>query len=139
MNKYEIDRIIGKGSYGSAMLCKRKSDGKKCIIKQISIAKLSKKELKATEQESCILAKLSHPNIVAFWESITTREHLNIVMEYADGGDLTKYIEKRHSNLIPESQVLHLFVQISLAIKHIHDRKILHRDLKTDVSMIDDS
>ena len=59
---------------------------------------------------------------------------LNIVMEYADGGDLTNYIKKQKSRYMPEQQVLHLFVQISLAMKHVHDRKILHRDLKSDVS-----
>lgn len=30
-----------------------------------------------------------------------------------------------------EDQILDWFVQMALAIKHIHDRKILHRDLKT--------
>jgi serine/threonine protein kinase len=33
-----------------------------------------------------------------------------------------------------EGEVLQLFVQISLAIKHTHDRKVLHRDLKPGVS-----
>lgn len=56
-------------------------------------------------------------------------------MEYADGGDLDGYI-KMHAKSrinIAEVQVINLFVQLSLAIKHIHDRKILHRDLKTQV------
>jgi NIMA (never in mitosis gene a)-related kinase 1/4/5 len=134
MDKYELVKVVGQGSYGKALLCVRKIDSKKCIIKQIAVGKLSKKELKATEQESCILSKLCHPNIVQFWEAITTKQHLNIVMEFADGGDLTNYITKRNGRYISESQVLNLFVQISLAIKHVHDRKILHRDLKADVS-----
>lgn len=44
---------------------------------------------------------------------------------------LDGYIKGRRGKLIPESQVLHIFVQISLAMKHVHDRKILHRDLKS--------
>lgn len=52
-------------------------------------------------------------------------------MEYANGGDLDHYLKSRRGNLLSEERVLHFFVQISLAIKHIHDRKILHRDLKS--------
>ena len=88
MQKYEVEKVVGQGSYGRALLCRRKSDSKKCIIKQISITKLSKKEQKLTEQEACLLSKLSHPNIVTFIENFTAPNHLNIVMEYADGGEL---------------------------------------------------
>ena len=69
---------------------------------------------------------------------------LCIVMDYADGGDLytrianQKKIGKgmRNSNncclvMYTEDQILDWFVQMALAIKHVHDRKILHRDLKT--------
>lgn len=61
------------------------------------------------------------------------KKFLCIVMDYADGGDMYKKIEyqKKLGKLIPESQLLDWFVQMALAIKHIHDRKILHRDLKT--------
>jgi serine/threonine protein kinase len=55
------------------------------------------------------------------------------VMEFADGGDLDQFVKgyaKRRAQ-IDERRVMSLFVQISLAMKHIHDRKILHRDLKS--------
>lgn len=139
MEKYDVKKVVGEGSYGKAILCKRKVDSKLCIIKQISIKKLSKKEALLTEQEATLLKRLQHPNIVTFWESFVTNSSLHIVMEYADGGDLDHYI-KAHAKAVPrrdlpEKQVLHMFVQLSLAIKHIHDRKILHRDLKSQVSM----
>ena len=91
MQNYSLEKIVGEGSFGKALLCRRKADSKRCIIKQIAISKLSKKEVKATEQESALLAKLQHPNIVSFWESFQDRSsrgvlQLCIVMEYADGG-----------------------------------------------------
>jgi NIMA (never in mitosis gene a)-related kinase len=51
-------------------------------------------------------------------------------MEYADGGDLNKVIRETKANFFHENQILNWFTQICLAIKHIHDRKIIHRDLK---------
>lgn len=51
-------------------------------------------------------------------------------MDYADGGDLQQYLKKQ-KKYIPEDKILQWFTQICLAIKHVHDRKILHRDLKS--------
>jgi serine/threonine protein kinase len=51
------------------------------------------------------------------------------------GGDLDQFIRRRRGRLLSEGKVLQLFVQISLAIKHTHDRKVLHRDLKPGVQL----
>ena len=56
-------------------------------------------------------------------------------MEYCEGGDLYALINKQKGIPFPEQQVLHWFVQICLALKHVHDRKILHRDIKSSVSI----
>eukprot|EP00435_Cladocopium_sp_Y103_P049966 s111_g15.t1 len=53
---------------------------------------------------------------------ITRKHRLCIVMDYADGGD---------GQLLDEAQILEWFVQTCFALKHVHDRKVLHRDLKT--------
>jgi NIMA (never in mitosis gene a)-related kinase len=135
MQKYETKKVVGEGSFGKAILCKRKVDSKMCIIKQISMQKLSSKEAILTEQEATLLRRLQHPNIVTFWESFVSNRMLHIVMEFADGGDLDQYVKShaKSRKYIAEAQVINLFVQLSLAIKHIHDRKILHRDLKSQV------
>jgi NIMA (never in mitosis gene a)-related kinase 1/4/5 len=53
-------------------------------------------------------------------------------MDYADGGDMADKIKitKERFEYITEDEVLNYFTQICLAVKHIHDRKIIHRDLK---------
>ena len=131
MQNYSTEKIVGQGSFGKALLVRRKSDGKKCIVKQISIAKMMPREVKQTELEATLLQRLQHPNIVKFIESFRERQSLMICMEYADGGDLEGYLKNRRGKLLHESEVLHMYVQLVLAMKHVHDRKILHRDLKT--------
>lgn len=53
-------------------------------------------------------------------------------MEYADGGDLSDLVKNCKTKLehLSEGKILNFFTQMCLAIKHIHDRKIIHRDLK---------
>ena len=52
-------------------------------------------------------------------------------MDYADGGDLSMKIKEQNGKFFQENKILDWFTQICLAIKHIHDRKILHRDIKS--------
>jgi NIMA (never in mitosis gene a)-related kinase 1/4/5 len=134
MEKYKLEKVVGQGSFGKALLCVRIADNRRCIVKEISLAKMGPKEAKMTEQESALLARLQHPNIVTFWESFVAIKNrcknLYIVMDFADGGDLSNLVKSRNGSYMQEAQVITLSVQICLALKHIHDRKILHRDLK---------
>jgi NIMA (never in mitosis gene a)-related kinase len=52
-------------------------------------------------------------------------------MDYADGGDLANKIKEARGVYFKESLVLDWFTQMALALKHCHDRKIIHRDLKS--------
>lgn len=51
-------------------------------------------------------------------------------MIYNIGGDIAGRIQEQKKQPFPENQVLDWFTQICLAIKHVHDRKVIHRDLK---------
>eukprot|EP01006_Ploeotia_vitrea_P062924 TRINITY_DN84641_c0_g1_i1.p1 TRINITY_DN84641_c0_g1~~TRINITY_DN84641_c0_g1_i1.p1 ORF type:complete len:523 (-),score=65.80 TRINITY_DN84641_c0_g1_i1:1150-2718(-) len=133
MSKYERIRAVGKGSFGQAVLVKNKVDGLHYIVKEINIGQMSEKEKRDSMNEIAVLAKLHHPNIVRYHEHYLYSNMLYIIMEYADGGDLWSLIQTRaqkHQRL-SEEEVLNYFIQICLALKNMHDQKMLHRDLKT--------
>ncbi|XP_058404064.1 serine/threonine-protein kinase Nek5 [Diceros bicornis minor] len=130
MDKYDVVKAIGEGAFGKAYLAKGKSDSKPCVIKEINFGKMPIQEKEASKKEVILLAKMKHPNIVTFFSSFQENNRLFIVMEYCDGGDLMKRITRQQGVLFSEDQILSWFVQISLGLKHIHDRKILHRDIK---------
>ncbi|NWU14583.1 NEK5 kinase, partial [Cephalopterus ornatus] len=130
MDKYEIIKKIGEGSFGKIFLAKGKMDNEPCVIKEINLTKMPVKEKEASQKEVILLAKMKHANIVTFYASLQEKNKLYIVMEYCDGGDLMKRINMQHGVLFDEDQILSWFVQISLGLKHIHDKKILHRDVK---------
>ncbi|XP_040278368.1 serine/threonine-protein kinase Nek5-like [Bufo bufo] len=130
MNNFEIIRMIGEGAFGKAFLAKGKNDKIPCVIKEVNLSKMARKEKEASHKEVTLLAKMNHPNIVKFFASVEENNNLYIVMEYCDGGDLMKRIDQQRGVLFNEDQILNWFVQISLGLKHIHDRKVLHRDIK---------
>lgn len=50
---------------------------------------------------------------------------------------MADYIQKRCNSLLDEDTILHFFVQILLALYHVHSKLILHRDLKTQNILLD--
>ena len=145
--KYEKIKILGEGNYGKAILVKSLKDNviinkylsynifinlqTLAVIKSIDLSKLTKDQIKDANLEGDILKGLDHPNIIKFLEVQTDNNYLYIVMDYADGGDLSMKIKDQNGVLFPEDKILDWFTQVCLAIKHIHDRKILHRDIKS--------
>ncbi|KDO34359.1 NEK/NEK1 protein kinase [Saprolegnia parasitica CBS 223.65] len=135
MDKYRKLERIGKGSFGAAYLAEKKGDatGTKYVIKEIPI---DPRDSTAAIREARLLGALDHPNIIASKESFVLpgRKVMCIVTEYADGGDLRQRLKRcmDAGRRLPEEAILDLFVQICLALKHVHDRKILHRDIKPE-------
>lgn len=131
MEKYVRLQKIGEGSFGKAILVKSTEDDRQYVIKEINISRMSNKEREESRREVAVLANMKHPNIVQYRESFEENGSLYIVMDYCEGGDLFKRINAQKGILFQEDQILDWFVQICLALKHVHDRKILHRDIKS--------
>ncbi|XP_055283978.1 serine/threonine-protein kinase Nek1 isoform X6 [Moschus berezovskii] len=131
MEKYIRVQKIGEGSFGKAILVRSTEDGRQYVIKEINISRMSNKEREESRREVAVLANMQHPNIVQYRESFEENGSLYIVMDYCEGGDLFKRINAQKGILFQEDQILDWFVQICLALKHVHDRKILHRDIKS--------
>lgn len=134
LNKfYDHVSTLGQGAFGTAHLVKHKEQGFLAVIKQMDISAMDDEDRKLCFKEAKILQVLDHQNITKFHEVYKTKKgSLHIVMEYADDGDLHNKIQVKQKNgqSFSEDEVLNIFTQISLALKHAHDRKILHRDLK---------
>ncbi|XP_053313734.1 serine/threonine-protein kinase Nek3 isoform X2 [Spea bombifrons] len=130
MERFCIVKVIGEGSFGRALLVCHENTNQKYVMKEIRLPKTST-GVQESRQEVILLAKMKHPNIVKFVESFEAEGHLYIVMEYCDGGDLLEAIKRQRGKLLPEKTVLHWFVQMCLAVQHIHEKRVLHRDIKS--------
>ena len=132
---FKKEKIIGKGSFGSVYLVRRRQDNKIYALKTVILEKLNKKEQENSVNEVRILASINHPNVIgykeAFWDD--EKSALNIVMEYADDGDLHSKIEKmkKAGGYFKEPIIWSYAIQMIEGLKALHDKKIMHRDLKS--------
>ncbi|XP_055449407.1 serine/threonine-protein kinase Nek3 isoform X3 [Psammomys obesus] len=130
MDDYKILRVIGQGSFGRALLVLQERSNQTFAMKEIRLLE-SFSDTQNSRKEAVLLAKMKHPNIVAFKESFEAEGHLYIVMEYCDGGDLMQRIKQQKGMLFPEDTILNWFIQICLGVNHIHRKRVLHRDIKS--------
>ncbi|OQV12478.1 Serine/threonine-protein kinase Nek1 [Hypsibius exemplaris] len=128
---YSRVKQIGEGSFGKVHLVSDRASGCKHVMKEINFTRISAKEYQEARQEVAVLSTLRHANIVAYRESFEERGVLFIVMQYCEGGDLFTKIERQQGLLFEEDVILDWFAQLCLAVKYIHDRRILHRDIKS--------
>eukprot|EP01083_Nonionella_stella_P065915 173110_1 len=129
MEKYKIQKCIGKGAFGTAHLCKHRQSGKVAVLKKVNLGELPESMRESALLEVQLLSRLKHPFIVAYFDSFIEKKILCIVMEYCDNGDLTSKIQERKTPF-SEEQILKWFVQVALALSYCHKRKVLHRDVK---------
>lgn len=133
-NRYKVESKLGSGAFGCALLVSDLSaNGEKRVLKKIVVTELQPDETVDAVREARLLAKLDHPAIVRFHDSFMEKDVFCIVTEYCEGGDLNQKIKQRSEagKTFSESLILDWFIQLSTALKYIHERRILHRDLKT--------
>lgn len=129
MEEYKVIGQLGSGATSIAYLVECKQNNQKYVIKEIPLDQLDPITKKNVVYEIAIVKNLKHDNIIKIFNATVNNGKLDILMEYANGGTLREYLLKKKR--LSEDEIIDLFVQICLAVKYIHDRKIIHRDLKT--------
>lgn len=94
-----------------------------------------------------MLKQLCHPCIIRYRESFVDKKYspipnasryLCIVMDYADEGNLEQRLRQNKNNneYLPESQIVDWFSQLCLAVSYCHQKRIIHRDIKSQNILI---
>lgn len=84
--------------------------------------------------EAKAIAKLKHPHIAQLVDCDEEDDALFCAMEFCDGGDLEKLVER--AGALPEETVLLFGRQVAKALAFVHDEGFLHRDLKPSNLML---
>ncbi|XP_025147725.3 serine/threonine-protein kinase Nek11 isoform X12 [Bubalus bubalis] len=134
--RYTLQQKLGSGSFGTVYLVsdKKAKQGEELkVLKEICIGELNPNETVQATLEAQLLSKLNHPAIVKFHANFVEQDKFCIITEYCEGRDLDCKIQeyKEVGKTFPESQIIEWFIQLLLGVDYMHERKILHRDLKS--------
>ncbi|PPQ86844.1 hypothetical protein CVT25_012563 [Psilocybe cyanescens] len=141
-NKWIKGALIGAGSFGKVYLGMDASNGLLMAVKQVELPTGSapnqerkKSMLSALEREIELLKNLQHENIVQYLYSSIDSEYLNIFLEYVPGGSVTALL--RNYGAFEETLVKNFVRQILQGLNYLHERDIIHRDIKGANILVD--
>lgn len=130
---FQALKPIGKGSFGKVYRAVRISDGQEYALKELEIKTMNQRERDDALNEVRLLASIKHPHTIRYYDAFFDSDKLYIVTEFARFGDIGAKI-KRHisrKELMDEDLIWCFFIQTLMGTAALHERGIIHRDLKT--------
>ncbi|KAF8400531.1 hypothetical protein HHK36_013830 [Tetracentron sinense] len=135
--KYEMGRLLGKGTFAKVYYGKHVRSGESVAIKVISKDQVNKEGLmEQIKREISVMRLVRHPNIVELKEVMATKGKIFFVMEYVRGGELFAKVAK---GKLKEDLARKYFQQLISAVDFCHSRGVFHRDLKPENLLVDEN
>ncbi|KAJ3843034.1 CAMK/CAMKL/Kin4 protein kinase [Lentinula raphanica] len=133
---YLLLQTLGEGEFGKVKLGLHSTWGEEVAVKLIRRGNVdSALRMSKVEREIEVLRTLKHPNIVRLYDVIETDKYIGIIIEYASGGELFDHILAHR--YLRERDAAKLFSQLISGVWYIHQKKIVHRDLKLENLLLD--
>lgn len=135
MRKYRVERFLGSGSFGRAVLARHLSMNRSVVIKEPHEAHRSRAALVQLSKEARLVARVQHPNVVALHDFEELEDRGYLVFEYVPGGSLADRLLK---GPVERAEAYSIFRDLLLGLEAIHRAGIVHMDLKPANILIDE-
>ncbi|KAF5472950.1 hypothetical protein F2P56_009605 [Juglans regia] len=137
MQKYEVGRMLGKGTFAKVYHARNLSSGQNVAIKIIDKEKISRVGLiDQIKREISVMRLVRHPNVVQLYEVMASKTKIYFSMEYVKGGELFDMVAK---GKLKEDMARKYFQQLIGAVDFCHSRGVYHRDLKPENLLLDEN
>ncbi|XP_026318433.1 cyclin-dependent kinase-like 4 [Hyposmocoma kahamanoa] len=134
MDKYEQLAVVGEGSYGVVLKCRRRDNGQLVAIKKFLETEEDAAVRKMALREIRMLKKLRHDHLVNMIEVFRRKRRFYLVFEYLDH-TLLDELEQSTGGLGETTAKKHLY-QLLKGIDYCHQNSIIHRDVKPENVLI---
>ncbi|XP_076277780.1 serine/threonine-protein kinase SIK3 isoform X2 [Lasioglossum baleicum] len=132
---YDLEKTIGKGNFAVVKMATHVVTKSKVAIKIIDKTKLNEENLAKIFREVHIMKRLRHPHIIRLYQVMETEKMIYLVTEYAPGGEIFDHLVR--NGRMPEPEARRIFRQIVLAVRYLHQQRVVHRDLKAENLLLD--
>jgi 5'-AMP-activated protein kinase, catalytic alpha subunit len=137
MGRYELGRLLGKGTFGKVHYARNIESNQGVAIKMVDKDKALKVGLsEQIKREITTMRMVAHKNIVELYEVMATRNKIYFIMEYVKDGELFDKIKK--SGRLTEQTAHKYFQQLISAVDYCHSQGVFHRDLKPENLLLDE-
>nr|XP_046219705.1 rhodopsin kinase GRK1-like [Oncorhynchus gorbuscha] len=133
-------RVLGKGGFGEVSACQMKATGKLYACKKLNKKRLKKRKgYEGAMVEKRILARVHSRFIVSLAYAFQTKDELCLVMTIMNGGDLKYhiYLVDENNPGFEEPRACFYAAQIIQGMEHLHQKRIIYRDLKPENVLLD--
>ena len=138
--RYIVKQKLGQGSFGAVYRVFDKELETEKALKIIPEAiSNDKKAMMSLRKEATIMVKLNHTHIVRVYDFHHTGDIKYIDMEYVQGETLADIKLKKPDRKFPEKEVRDYALQILEALSYAHKKKVIHKDIKPQNIMLDNS
>ena len=136
INIFSIGKCLGHGQYGRVYFAEDKFLNKKFALKTIE-KKMLNKNYSQLKYEIEIHVRLKHKNIIEMYAYFYDENFIYILFEFARFGSLFDVL-KNHNKLITKEKIFQIIYQISKALLHLKQKKIVHKDIKLENILVTD-
>lgn len=123
-------KVLGTGYNGSVFLAKSKHSDGRYAVKGFHLHGVPKDKMEQLESECQIFLSMDHPHVARLVDVYESSSYLHLVMECMEGGELFERLKKRAR--FSERDAAQAVWQMLLAVNYLHNRGIVHRDLKLE-------
>jgi len=125
--------VLGSGISGLVRLVTHKATGVKYAVKCLDLGLVDSAEgLQQLREEIFIMCQLDHPNIVRLEEVYESHSEIYLVQELCFGGELFDRLDEQPDYHYTECECAKLVKQMLCAVRYLHSKGIIHRDLKLE-------